>query len=324
METKTAFPPDFFIVGAPKCGTSALFTYLSEHDGTVMPGLDTKEPHFFCTDLPNLLQVRNQEAYGQLFAGARDDQLKGEASTLYLFSEVAIDRILEANPRAKILIMLRNPIDIAYSFHNTLCNGLKENVLDFEEAWRLQDQRLLEQQLPSYCPEPKVLQYRDIAAVGSQVERAMAKVPADQLKIIFFEDFARHTQAVYQETLAFLGLPFDGRTEFPSQNEFRQLPNNAAIRALRNLPGFLYPVIRFGRMIWKPLGFRPTTLLRAFAKKGGRTPLSPAFRAELGAVFEDEMQKLEQSLGVDLAHWRPNHEAPANREWIMKPTMSLT
>src|SRR5882672_4936026 len=107
--------PEFFIVGAPKCGTTSLYAYLSRHPAVFMPRV--KEPFFFCSDIQTTSMVRSLDDYCALFALAPLGSMRGEASTLYLFSEVAIPRIMALRPDAKILVMLRNPSDAAYSFH---------------------------------------------------------------------------------------------------------------------------------------------------------------------------------------------------------------
>src|SRR5438270_8739189 len=92
--------PEFFIIGAPKCGTTALHHYLSRHPAVFMPTY--KEPNFFCSDLNNAW-VRNLPEYEALFGPAPPGTIRGEASTMYLFSEVAVERIRDCRPDAKLI-----------------------------------------------------------------------------------------------------------------------------------------------------------------------------------------------------------------------------
>ena len=131
--------PDFFIIGAPKCGTNALYSYLGGHPHVFMPAL--KEPQYFCHDFPGLAQVRNQDDYTRLFEVAPAGAVLGEASVWYLYSEVAVPAIRAANPATKLIVILRNPIDAAYSLHTQFLRSLKETEDDFEAAWNLQEPR---------------------------------------------------------------------------------------------------------------------------------------------------------------------------------------
>jgi len=130
--------PNFFIVGAPKCGTSALFAYLNQHPQVFMAHL--KELHFFGTDVryparPTLDQ------YLLHFAKAREELRVGEASTSYLFSQSAAQEIRAFNPAARIVIMLRNPVDMMYSLHSEMLYWLNEDIEDFEAALEAEEKR---------------------------------------------------------------------------------------------------------------------------------------------------------------------------------------
>jgi hypothetical protein len=107
--------PDFFIVGAPKCGTTALHYYLSGHPSVFMP--QEKEPQFFSSDIAGLRRHNDLPSYLSLFAGAPKDALIGEASPVYLFSRQAIPAILTLRPDAKFIVMMRNPVEMARAFH---------------------------------------------------------------------------------------------------------------------------------------------------------------------------------------------------------------
>ncbi|NLF38083.1 sulfotransferase, partial [bacterium] len=102
--------PDFFIVGAPKSGTTALHAYLGRHPSIFVPA--RKEPHFFGSDIVSPAFVRDRDAYLSLFAGATTEARVGEASIWYLYSKRAAREIKEFNPDARIIIMLRNPVDM--------------------------------------------------------------------------------------------------------------------------------------------------------------------------------------------------------------------
>jgi len=131
--------PDFFIVGAPKCGTTSMYHYLRQHDQIFMP--DEKEPHYFGEDLKKRPDkfIDNEDEYLNLFKDAKPDQKLGEASTFYLYSKSASREIKEYNPDAKIIIMLRNPIDFLNSLHSQLLFSGNEDEPDFEIAMELEE-----------------------------------------------------------------------------------------------------------------------------------------------------------------------------------------
>src|SRR5665213_3487944 len=148
--------PDFFIIGAPKCGTTALYHYLSEHPEVHMSS--PKEPHFFSRDLPLSRIVRTAEEYAALFSEAPTDAVTGEGSTWYLFSEVAVPEILSLRPDARFVVILRNPVHAVQSLHAQLFIGSSEDLFDFESAWRAQEDRAHGNRLPAKVLDPIRLQ----------------------------------------------------------------------------------------------------------------------------------------------------------------------
>jgi len=159
--------PDFFIVGAAKCGTTALFEFLSRHPLVFMPRI--KEPKFFCTDLETTGGVYTGRDYRALFADVPDRFLTGEASALYLYSEVAIQRLMMYNPSARIIVMLRHPVEAAHSLHASRWGFGHEDIPAFEAAWRAQAARLAGKQLPRGWPDPATLQYGAMYRYAPQV-----------------------------------------------------------------------------------------------------------------------------------------------------------
>jgi hypothetical protein len=127
--------PDFCIVGAPKCGTTALASYLGAHPAIFMSPI--KEPNYFCFDAPRRRVVDSLEMYSSLFEPAAHWKICGEASTSYLFSNKTVPAILDSNPAANIIAMVRNPLEMVVSDHAQKVYNLQENEPDFEKAWRL-------------------------------------------------------------------------------------------------------------------------------------------------------------------------------------------
>lgn len=300
MEVK----PNFFIVGAPKCGTTALYRYLRLHPNIYMPA--KKEPHFFARDLGAYPAIKTMEDYIALFMGAEPRHRRiGEASVYYLRSVVAIPNILAFNPEARIIAMFRNPVDVVHSFHSQLLYWSEEVVPDFETAWRLQERRSRGESLPHGSRGAFLLQYAEMARFGTQVERLLAVVPAEQVKLILYDDFAASPRRVYSEVVDFLGLPPDERTEFPRINDNKR----ARVAWLRNLirkpPPALREVYRGvkSRVGRKRLDAIRQGVIERLTVKERREPLSPAFRAELVDLFRDDVTLLGRLMGRDLRHW---------------------
>jgi Sulfotransferase domain len=296
--------PNFFIVGAPKCGTTALYEYLRLHPNVFMPTL--KEPHFFSTDLVTYKIVKSMDEYMGLFGDASPEhQRVGEASASYLLSAAAIPAIRAFNPESRLVAMFRNPVDLVYSFHSQLLYWSEETVEDFEAAWRLQERRAQGLDLPRTCREPFWLQYRRIGQFGTQVERMLGAFPPEQVKLILYDDFARAPEAVYREVVAFLGLPDDGRTEFRRHNENKR----AKVTWLRNLIRKPPPALRSVYLKLKEtaigggLSAVKEMLLDLNTSRERRPPLTPAFRAELVETFRDEVGRLARVMQRDLSHW---------------------
>ncbi len=296
--------PNFFIVGAPKCGTTALYEYLRPHPTVFMSTV--KEPHFFAKDLGTYPHIKTWEQYTALFAPATEQHLGvGEASVYYLRSEVAIPKIREFNPDAKLIAMFRNPVDMVASLHAQLLYWSEETVQDFETAWRLQERRRQGLDLPRRSKGSFLLQYAEVGQFGTQVLRLLASFPRSQVKLILYDDFAASPQAVYDDVLAFLELPHDGRTEFPRINENKR----ARLPWLRDFYRKPPPQLRSAvRRIKQVMGGSAIVSVKEKIVSANTVwerhpPLSPAFRAELVESFREEVALLSRLMKRDLSHW---------------------
>lgn len=207
--------PNLFIVGAPKCGTTAWSTYLGNHPSVGFARL--KEPHHFCTDFPGFCFFPERDDYEELFAGLEGFPILGEASVMYLYSRVAARNIYEYNKNARILILVRRQEDYLPSFHNQLLfNGI-ECLSDFETAWSMSGHRSPDN-TPPYCREPQFLDYRSAGRFHEQVERFYRHFPAQQIRIFHFDDWSGDPRWMYLQIMDFLELQDDGRTDFPRVN----------------------------------------------------------------------------------------------------------
>ena len=212
--------PNTFILGAPKCGTTALSEYLREHPRAFLS--QPKEPHYFCEDFDYYYAPgqRTEDHYLGLFAAAADEHIAvAEASVWYLYSSDAARNIAAFDPAARAVVMLRNPVDLVPSLHSQLLYMLDEDEPDLARAWELQEARSRGERVPATARVPAFLQYGEAARLGAQLARVYEALPREQVLTIVFDDLRDDTGAVYRRTLEFLGLPDDGRADFPRVNE---------------------------------------------------------------------------------------------------------
>lgn len=291
--------PTAFILGAPKCGTTALAHYLSEHPDICVSL--PKEPGWLAPDLPGLSVVRDAAAYLALF---RKPQARAriDASIWYFYSEAALERILAVSPDARFVVMLRNPVKMVPSLHRQLVNALDEDVTDFAEAWALSAARAAGQRIPPKCRAPATLVYTRTAAFGAQLARLYARVPAERVLVMFQEELQRDAGAVYRRTLAFLGLPDDGRSDFSPVNEATAFRYGALQRFIKRDFGMLKRLAQplkavLGR---EDLGFR-RALDRVNRAEPTRESPALALQTAIADAYREDMRQLAAMLGRDLA-----------------------
>ena len=282
-------PPNLFLIGAPKCGTSALHDYLAQHPNVFMS--DPKEPHHFCTDLDAPFAIRDRAAYEALFAGA-DAPIVGESSATYLYSKVAASGILETYPEGRIIAMLRNPLEMLPSLHSQKRVNGTEEFASFAEALEAEKKRKTGE-LEARGAFPY---YYDAAHYSEQLTRYLGRFSAAQLHVIVFDDFKRDVGAVYAGVLEFLDLP-------PFTPNFKHVNRNKRIRS-RALHTFLQGPRSPVNRLPKPFGtFTYKALDKLNSATETRAALEPAVAAQLKRDFAPEVERLSELLGRDLSGW---------------------
>lgn len=292
-----SFVPDFMIIGAPKCGTTSLAAWLSGHKDVFIA--TPKEPAHFSTDIQTVGAIRDPVAYSALFASAGDDQRTGEASTTYLRSHVAVRLVLDNRPDTRLIVCLRNPVEMMPSVHSQLLRGGREHLADLQDAWEAQDERRYGRKLPAFCPEPADLDYAAACELGAQVDRLLEIAPRDQVHFIFNDDMRADPGAVYRETLAFIGVSDDGRSDFTALNQ-RSSQRSSAFSQL------LSRASAFRRRFWREGSSLGLGALAASLNTSSIIPvknIDPAFRARLSAHFAADVEILGRLTGRDLSEW---------------------
>ena len=209
---------DFFIVGAPKCGTTALAEYLNQVEGAFIP--EIKEPHFHCVEWEGFRRIKSEKEYSYLYKNAKNKKC-GDASVWYLYSERSASIIKEYNQDAKVIIMIRRPFDAAVSLHSQLLFSGREDEIDFVKAWKLQDARKRGEGVPKNAIVPEHLLYRSVYDYSEQIKRYYSAFGRDSVKVIFFEDFVDNTENIFLEVCSFLNLEYVGNLAFERVNSNR-------------------------------------------------------------------------------------------------------
>jgi sulfotransferase family protein len=299
----TAHWPDFFVIGAPKSGTTSLAAYLADHPTVSFSRL--KEPFFFSTDLYSCLDGMTSEDYLSLFPVKTGNCLRGEASSNYMFSVDAVPNILAVRPDARFIAILRNPVDAAYAFYSEAVKNGREDARCFEDAWRLQDVRRKGLCIPAHCKEPKSLMYQDIFSYGRLLERLLSLVPHEQVKIFIFEHFVADPANVYRQVLTFLDLQDDKRTSFSVHNPHLVYRSKRLYDAMRRPHPWVRTILapvktvagsRYGKA-------KAILMQRIVAHPGTRQPLQPSFRRELMQTFKPDLERLAKLVDASWASY---------------------
>ena len=281
--------PNLFLVGAPKCGTSALHDYLAQHPDAFMS--DPKEPHYFCPDVNAPFAVRDEAAYKALFKHARE-RVVGESSATYLYSGVAAQQIRAASPDARIVAVVRNPLEMIPSLHSQRRVNGTEPCATLAEALGAEPKRKAGE-LPAVGAFPF---YYDAARYTEQLQRYLTVFPAERVRVLVFDDFKRDVSGVYADLLGFLGLS-------PFTPNFRVVNRNKRVRSAALQRVIENPASLLNRLPGPARRFAYGALDRLNSAPGERTGLEPAVREQLKRDFQDEVASLGDLLGRDLRGW---------------------
>jgi len=289
--------PNFFLVGAAKAGTTSIYAYLSQHPAVFFPAI--KEPHFFthvhpAPELKFLIEaITERNAYLRLFAKAAGHPIIGDASPSYLWHPEVPRRICEVAPDAKIAIVLRDPVERAYSHYlmdyregaqsREFYPALVEDMKRAEKGWGV-----------SYL-------YYELGLYAQQVRRYLETFTPARVKILLFEDLRRDTKAVLCEIARFLAIdpqPLERIDTSKRYNSYTAPRNDylrrvAGARVSRVIGQLIVPR-RVGAFVFE----------RFFLRQAPKPPLDPRSRELLCSLYEREVGDLEQVLGRSLPELR--------------------
>lgn len=297
--------PNFLIIGAMKAGTTSLYYYLNQHPEVFMSPV--KEPHFFAFEgqTINFRGPRDQEimqqmcvtergAYEALFRGVKDEKAVGEASAMYLYYPESAERIKKYNPDMKLIVILRNPVDRAYSSYMHLVRDGREYISDFESALREEPRRIAENWVP-------IWHYQKAGFYYLQLKRYLDVFPKNQIKIyIYEEDLKLRPQQTMRDIFLFLEVDEDYIPNMEVLYNLSGIPKN---RKLHNFLIYSNPIKSLLRLFF-PANVRKkviNSIKNKNLQKG--PPLSEDVRKKLMEIYSDDIRLLGSLLGKDLSIW---------------------
>ncbi|MBT8401327.1 MAG: sulfotransferase [Rhodothermia bacterium] len=294
--------PSFLIIGAHKGGTTSFFNYIGGHPDVFIPRV--KEPRFFALENDPLdyrgpqdpaarCEYTTWEQYRTLFDCSDAFRASGEASTLYLYSDDAATRIARYLPDVRIIAMLRNPAERAYSNFVYARRDGREPLESFEEALAEESNRIALRWGPLW-------HYRSKGFYGKQLQRYFSLFPESQIRVYLFEEFRKDPVAVTQDAYEFLGVD---PTFVP--NTSVRFNRSGQVRNLK-LQRWLSSESILRSSIKKLIPSRWAHKMRNAVDSlnlADSDPLDASVRRSLMDGYADDIALLEKLLGRDLSLW---------------------
>lgn len=224
--------PNLFIIGAPRCGTTSLFAALKQHPDVYTSVL--KEPHYYATDLPAQPHtVSLLDDYHRLFSSANSQRYRAEASVWYFYSNEAPELISKAHPDARIVLLLRNPVNMLTSLYSLYLRTGNESEQNPERALlRTHEVRF------SATYFPFGLYYLRLLDITRPLMRWRSFFPEDQLRVLTFEDMYTAPEAGFSDLCQWLGINREIPVSF-EHKQAREAVRILAMKQLRDLPDHL-------------------------------------------------------------------------------------
>ena len=292
--------PDFLIVGAQKCGTTSLYYWLREHPSCFLPKI--KEPHYFSRFEPweKLVVsgsiIRDEIAYKKLFAEANEGQICGEASPSYLYETGVATRIAEAQPGCRCIIIVRDPVERAYSQYRMNVVGGTE-TRSFLEAI----ESSVGKKPTSWSEQNDI--YIELSRYGTQLQRYFDAFPRDQILVVTAHTLAADPLEVMKQVSDLLQIEaaWWDSFDFKRHHEGR-IPRNPLVKKLLTST----TARAMGRALI-PKGARPFVAERVLSKKPPRAEFDLQAREIIWSEIESEIRELERLLGRRLPELWGSH-----------------
>ena len=290
-----------------------MYEYLRQHPQIYFPAateadeengrlyMQVKEPHHFCPDLryPDSLRIDDRAEYLDLYQEGAGARWRGDATPHYLYSEAAPRLVRQFCPEARILIMLRPPVEMMRSSHNDFLRNRWEDIEDFHAALEAWPDRREGRRIPPRCGCPALLDYRSVARYAPQVERWLDTFGAHAVKVVLLEEMTNAPEATFRDILRFLDVDTSYVPDFRVYNE---APGNSRTEKLLRSIYQMQWINRVGRVI-VPYGIRRAVLAVARGKRRHRYRVEDPRDEQLRALCRPEVEQLGSLIGRDLSHW---------------------
>lgn len=308
--------PTFFMIGAAKSGTSALYSYLGQHPEVFLPAAE--EPSWFAfadhelafTAPDEKPPAVNSQAvvigseYVALYESARPDQTCGDVSPVYLYWPGTAERVASKVPEARVIAILRHPVDRAYSAFMHARREGREPLDDFRAALTAEKERIA-----GNCGF--IWRYRDLGDYAPQLRRWFEVLPRHQFLLATYDEFAADPVGLCKRIQSFIGVSEDFIPDTGTRHNTSGIPRSPALYDLLNSHG---PLARFARGLAPIVGLQrmkgaqarmQTRLLR-------RVPLDPDIRSELVTQWRPQIESLVGLVDLDIEGWlRPSSLQPS-------------
>lgn len=293
--------PKLIVIGAARSGTTALYKHLSQHPQIFLSS--AKEANYFAFEGeprdyrgPGADFVNNSvptwDAYLQLFADAPSDAVIGDISPLYLYAPRSAERIRVRLPDAKLVAILRNPIEQAFSHYQYARARMIEPLDSFDAALDAEPERLRDHWQPLF-------QYSDFPRYAEQIRRYLAHFPPEQLKIFLYEDYRSDPRQVLRQIFEFAGVDPSFVPMLHQEVNAGGDPRSPLLQAIIMRPNLLGSIAA----LFLPLPVRRRIRDRISRYNVARAEFSPTARARLSAKLRPEILELQEMLGRDLSDW---------------------
>ena len=294
--------PNFIIVGVAKAGTTSLFHYLAQHPDIYMSPV--KEPRFFAFEAgppefrgPRDEQVRKRatrtlDGYRRLFGGVRGERAVGEASVVYLPHRGSAAAIARRIPDAKIVALLRDPVERAYSAYLYYRRDGIEPCATFEEALAAEPRRIRDGWYYHW-------HYRDQGFYHRNLADYYDHFPAERIRVFLHDDLHRDPHGTLGDVFRFLDVDGAFRADVRIRHNPSCVSGSPRVHRVLTRRHPLKEALK--KVVPEQWGHRAISLV--MPANGEKPPVSPETRTELVAGYEDDLRQLERRTGRDLSAW---------------------
>ncbi len=296
--------PNFLIIGAAKSGTTSLYRYLGQHPQVYA---NVKEPSYFALagksvqyngpgDQEGFVRrvTTDRDAYERLFDGVTQEKAYGEASVLYLYSPEAPGRIKQTIPDVKLMAILRNPVERAFSGFLHMRRDGREPLADFAAALAAETSRVEANWEHQW-------HYTRLGYYYTQLKRYYDLFPAENIAVFTFDEFRSSPVAVLQDIFRFLEVDDSFVPDTSLKYNVSGVPQSRVLHKFLIRPNRLKDIVRplLPRSARRSLG----ALVRRYNITDRKPELPQDIRHYLVKLYRDEILQLESLINKDLSHW---------------------